>query len=1021
LKLAHLIGIFSTACIHAWAQPVQISFERFNDTHGLPNNQVVYSIQDRDGIIWIAGADGLSSYDGYRVKILRHNSSDTTTISGNNLVSLFEDSRRRLWVGTLGMGVNVSDPQKRQFRKVLPANDTTGLFSFTVRSILEDHVGNFWLAGNTGLHILTESEQGFVLKSLSEITGMDTPCDGLSRATALYKDDAHRIWIGTEKGLAMYDPSGADLLCPDAFPGIPARTVHDISQDREGRLWVTCQNRGPRLYYTAGDTLTFHPFTGIPIRSEAQGIQIAFDFDNRLWAAVFGERAYAYDFADSCLFLTDNAANPIANERFIRRPLVDHSGNVWLHSEGFVIYKYPTGFHNYLHPFAFHQSNSCIYSTRDHFWIGYREEGAVRFDRHSGVTELFASQHTGQRYLPSDLVADIKEVSSGNLILAGFDTIVVMHPEGMIRHKHYLGGTNRAIFEDSQQRIWIGSIQGLILFSEDDGILRRYGLPPLHGDTRNFVQAIDEDIHGNLWMATAIKGLVYLDHSADTLRQFLPVSGDPLALPTASILDLTFDKSRQVLWIASDAGLVRFDITSLKAKTYTTAHGLVNDYISALTFDQKGNLWVSTHSGIAVFDPQRETFVNYSAGHGLLNLSYYDRSAHLSADGTVYFGGSKGIDYFHPAKLRPNPFPPKMYLTDFIIGNTRALSAVDIAAAGGVALSYRDNLIQIGFAGLHYSAPERIRYQYRMDGVHKDWIALGGQHQVIFSDLKPADYVFRARAQTIDGIWSEADLAIPISVATPFWATWWFRLLMAGVIAAAIYVYVRMRESAMRRKQQEEARIQRKITELEKRALQAQMNPHFIYNSMNSIQQFMIARDFEGAIRYLTRFSRLLRTVLNMAAQNRIALSDEIKLIEDYIELEGMRFPDKFTYSIEVAPDVNIHAAEIPPFFIQPQVENAIRHGLLRKPTPGHLRIAITTHGESLRILVEDDGIGREAALALKHRDGMVQESKGLAIVKERLSHLRPENGFQPFVITDLYDDAQRAAGTRVEITLPLE
>ena len=222
-------------------------------------------------------------------------------------------------------------------------------------------------------------------------------------------------------------------------------------------------------------------------------------------------------------------------------------------------------------------------------------------------------------------------------------------------------------------------------------------------------------------------------------------------------------------------------------------------------------------------------------------------------------------------------------------------------------------------------------------------------------------------------------------------------------------------------RQKKESDISRQIMELEKRALQAQMNPHFIYNSMNSIQQFIIVHDVEGAMKYLTRFSRILRTVLNMSAQSRIPLYEEIKLIEDYLELENMRFPDKFTYEIIVAPELNIHSAEIPPFFIQPQVENAIRHGLLKKSTSGHLSVEIKKDGESLLIIVEDNGIGRVASQQLKYADAKTHVSKGLSIVEERLRHMHSTNGHQPFKITDLYDPAKQPLGTRVEITLPMD
>jgi LytS/YehU family sensor histidine kinase len=215
--------------------------------------------------------------------------------------------------------------------------------------------------------------------------------------------------------------------------------------------------------------------------------------------------------------------------------------------------------------------------------------------------------------------------------------------------------------------------------------------------------------------------------------------------------------------------------------------------------------------------------------------------------------------------------------------------------------------------------------------------------------------------------------------------------------------------------------IQHQIMELEKRALQAQMNPHFIYNAMNSIQQFILMHDVEGAMKYLTRFSRILRTVLNMSSQSHIPLYEEMKLIEDYIELESMRFPNKFSYTIDVSPELNIHSLEIPPFLIQPQVENAIRHGLLPKNAPGHLKVNLVKNGENLMIVVEDNGIGRTASRAGKYKEINHHESRGLTIIEERLKHLHTDPDIKPFRIIDLYDRNQHAAGTRVEILLPMD
>jgi ligand-binding sensor domain-containing protein len=1000
------------------SQTTPLIFERFSDDQGLPNNLFRYMLQDKQGIIWMGGGDGLACYDGYTATSLRHNNADTNSISGNNLLALYEDSKGRLWISSFN-GLDVSDIYKSSFHHV-PLSDTADFSMQLVRHITEDSLGNIWLAMDTSIIILMECRDGsFVRTTVNAFLGDITVCSGLSRPTAIFTDSIGKVWIGTASGLHMYDPVNSKLYCPDALSGSPKSEIQDIGNDRMGRIWVSCHSVDTRLYYSDPVTVNFLPFNGIPFEQPPQDIQFAFDLDNRLWAAVFTEQMYGYDFRDSSVFLKSSVNSNIRSERFLRNPFVDHSGNVWIPMEGYLIYHYPKGFRNYLHPFTFHQSLTCIYGIDEIMWLGYREEGLIRLNTKTGESSLFSSQGVAPRSLSENRITKILKSRKGNIIVVGFGNIDILDQDGLLIARHVIPGTNRDALEDSKGRLWIGGISGLHRFSEEDGLLKTYKLNLIVNDTRQFIQAISEDANGNIWFGSGIHGLGMLDPETEEITHFFPVTGDFQSLPTGTIMDMAIEGN--MLWIATDVALVRFDIETHHIKSYNKSHGLLSDYIISLVVGQDGTIWNASNQGIAAFDPDTERFVNYGPEDGLLNRNYHMKSRYQAPDGTIYFGGENGLDFFHPLQLRKNPLPPRMYLSGITIDNKKTFSAIDLKSKGSLTLSYTDDHIEIGFFGLHFAAQDKVRNFYRLEGMHDQWIEIGNQRNVVFSDLSPGDYVFHGKAISPDGVWSTNDLVVPIHIVPPFYEKLWFRLLSVFVVAGILFGYMKYRERRIQQKERKEAEVARTITELEKRALQAQMNPHFIYNCMNSIQQFMILHDFEGAMRYLTRFSRLLRTVLNMSAQHRIALSDEIKLIEDYLELENMRFPNKFSYSIEVSTDLDIHTAEIPPFFIQPQVENAIRHGLINKSSPGHLIVKIDKVDQQMRIIVEDNGIGRESAMAAKMKDHLIHESKGLTIVKERLAHLHSENGDYPFQITDLYDSGGKAAGTRVEITLPIE
>jgi streptogramin lyase len=932
---------------------------------------------------------------------------------------LFEDSHGRLWAGAYGSGVNLSDPAKSRFSLVEIRNpDTINSSLWLLYDFCEDASGRFWLSTQDGLIILSGEGPEFDRVDPDSLIPSWSDCRQAEIIRSLHADIYGRVWIGMDSGLFVFDEGAVKLYCPGEMEGLPANGINMIEEDRMGRIWLSCQGSGPRFYFIKSSELKFEPFGGIEFASKKSNLTFGFDLDNRIWISEFGHQFYGYDFRDSTLFLESSVNSSAPYERFGRTPFIDHTGNVWLPCEGYLIYPYPKGFENYLHPFTFFQSSSAIYGDGDDLWLAYRERGVVKLNTITGETRHFASTNP-DAWIPEDHVVDFLRTRAGHLILVGFNRVAVLDEQDRVIRNYSLPGTNRAIYEDSAGRLWIGGFGGLIEFSAETGILDTIRLPRNIGDTRNFIQSILEDRNGHIWFASDINGLARLSPTTGELIQLLPVRGDTTTLPSSSVEEIILDREGMI-WAATDVALVRIDPVTLKITSFNHHSGIKSDYINALVCDASGMIWAATNDGVSSFDPVTLQVVNYGADDGLLNKGYYSRCSFIGDDGTIYFGGPNGMDYFKPGSLRDNPTPPVMYLDGVVVDNMHKVRSADIANSQQLALTHKNDLIEISFSGLYYSAPQSVQYYYKMEGLNDDWIDIGAKHSATFTDLKPGEYLFRAKAISPDGVWSRDDLVIPIVIAPPFFETMWFRLLAVCVLGALLFGIIRYREQGIRIRQKREAEVSRKITELEKRALQAQMNPHFIYNCMNSIQQFMVVHDFEGAMKYLTRFSRILRAVLNMSAQSRVSLTDEIKLIEDYLELENMRFPNKFSYRIDVDPKLNVHTVEIPPFFIQPQVENAIRHGLLRKEGGGELVLRIAQEGTYLKVAVEDNGIGRRASMAVRI-DETHRESKGLSIVEERLSHLHQANGIHPLTITDLYDTANNPAGTRVEVYLPLD
>jgi LytS/YehU family sensor histidine kinase len=214
--------------------------------------------------------------------------------------------------------------------------------------------------------------------------------------------------------------------------------------------------------------------------------------------------------------------------------------------------------------------------------------------------------------------------------------------------------------------------------------------------------------------------------------------------------------------------------------------------------------------------------------------------------------------------------------------------------------------------------------------------------------------------------------------------------------------------------------IEKQVFELEQKALRLQMNPHFIFNSLNAIQNFVLLNDTDKAVNYLAKFSHLMRMILANSTASFITLKDELKALTYYIDLEKLRFDDKFDYVIEKDAEIDEEFVEIPPMLFQPYVENAIIHGFVNSPKPGHLEIFLKRQNQStLLCIIQDNGIGREKAIEIREKSGLKRQPRGMTITQERIEifNKQSKKNFSVRII-DLKNEHGEATGTRVEFTI---
>jgi hypothetical protein len=360
-------------------------------------------------------------------------------------------------------------------------------------------------------------------------------------------------------------------------------------------------------------------------------------------------------------------------------------------------------------------------------------------------------------------------------------------------------------------------------------------------------------------------------------------------------------------------------------------------------------------------------------------------------------------------------------LVDFkVFGKAFPLHA-PLQEASEIRLSYQQNFFSFAMSILQYGGSGGTEYSYMLQGYDKDWQMAGSERNGQYTGVPGGSYALRLRARSAGGDWVTAADSIRIVVGRAWWETWAFRILIILLLLGAIGGIYFNRVRSIRRAARLRTDYEIRLNELEMSALRTQMNPHFIFNCLNTINSYINSNQKAQANHYITRFARLIRLILENSRQRRIPLSKELEALRLYLELEALRFEARFDYDIRVDDALDEDNVEVPPLLLQPFVENAILHGILPGTGNGSIIISIRQHSGLLEYLVEDNGIGRAAAAKLSADSALKKESHGMAITGKRIELFNREHGLSNAVVQveDLMDKGN-AAGTRVTIPLAL-
>jgi ligand-binding sensor domain-containing protein len=1016
----------------------ETKFEHLTTAEGLSNSMVHAIMQDRKGFMWFGTKNGLNRYDGYNFEIYTYNSQDTTSLSDNTIHAITEDRKGKLWIGTLN-GLNHFDPiSEKVTRYQHKPSDSTSLSSDFIhpRAMCVDRKGALWIGTNKGLNQFNAEQKTF--KRYVHQTGNPKSLSD-DNIEAIFEDRKGILWIGTSKGLNQRLSGEKDFHTPLTDPNLQksatwGRTIA-ICEDNLGTIWVATDTG---VYRSNPNTKVFELFS-----SEVSNC-IMKDSKGNIWIGTNFNGLLKVDPSTTRMehFSHDPKKQSELSSYRVHSLAESQQETIWIGTATNGVDK----FNSFNQPFTVYRpyldlresrKNADVHSiyedTKGNIWIGTSGNGLCKLDPNTGKLSLY--QHTEDpQSLINNYIFEIVEDPTGKFWIASWRGLNYLDPETgkSIRYAPEPGNANSlsdmstlTILREENGALWIGTVKGgLNYFDPHTQKFSSYQHDPADPFSigQGQINSIIKDDKGDLWITTERGGLNRRDHHTGRFYAYKHDPKDSTSLSTNAAMYVYQDKSNTI-WVGTrGGGLNKMDAKTGKFTTYTTHHGLPDNYIVGILEDSRGNLWISTQNGLCSFNPQKEDFQTYHMQDGLHSNEFKIECLYKNQRGQMYFGGVNGLTLFHPDSVRHNSKVPPVYITTFKIFD----KPVNFNEKQ-VALSYDENFFSFDFVALNYLNPQKNQYSYRLAGFDKNWIQSGTRRYASYTNLDPGTYVFEVKGSNNDGVWNQQGASIKVIIHPPFWRTWWFYSLSFITLAGFLYLgvhyritQVRKEERLLREQEQLKAGFQKKLSEMEMQALRAQMNPHFIFNCLNSINRFILKNEPEAASDYLSKFSRLIRLILQNSSAPTVTLENELEALGLYLEMESLRFDHKFTFRIECSEEVEAEYLEIPPLIIQPYVENAIWHGLMHKKEGGHISIHVQQKEEVLLCSIEDDGVGRKRAEELKSKSATKKKSLGMQITAHRLELLNQMHDKQTKVeIVDLVDSGGEACGTRVVLHIP--
>ncbi|GAA4230304.1 two-component regulator propeller domain-containing protein [Postechiella marina] len=806
--------VFFLICVFNSHSQNAVGFEHLSTENGLSQNDVNTIYQDELGYMWFGTHDGLNRYDGYKFTVFKPEPNNPKSISSILVWDIAPNKGGDFWVATTGQGLNYYHSSTENFTRFKHnKEDSSSLASDHVSSIFKDSKNRLWIGTNQGIDVIdtTKPLDSVTFKHL-EIKIPNYLSKESTNYYCIFEDSNNQIWAGGNQGLFKLtkNQKGEDFFkLVNHLIGLPNMPVRSLAEDNLNRLII---GSGGGLY-------SYYPY-GIAqrVRWLSGGFFKKIITDNNyIWGAKTdgllyyktGKRKDPPVLINNFRYNPNNPATSLSNN-LVSSLYQDRSGIVWVGVDGGGVNKFnpeikqfkliqKTGAPNSL---TGNNIRTIFEDSNKTLWIGTEGNG-LNMQRYGENENHFTS--IGSSQFAFDLseitIAGKKKLLIGSQGSIGLFELDITDPKKEFTNKDVkqLSNISSSVFSvltDSSKNIWIGTYNSGVhrwLATDVPGEYKKdnlfYNIHQKNSISNDIIRDIIEDEQGNIWFATA-KGLSKLpkDEINKKNPQFIVYKNNPddaFSLSYDYILTVFQSKSGDI-WLGTFGGglnkLVTTKDNKVKFISFSEKQGLPNNVVKSILEDNHGNLWLSTNKGLSKFNIEDKTFKNYDVNDGLQSHEFGEVAAFKRKNGEMLFGGVNGFNKFFPEKIKDNSTLPETVITNFSIFNkpvgigkeigNRVILKQSINNTKKIDLKYKENSFSFEFASLHYAAPSKNQFAYKLEGFDKDWIYTKADMRfATYTNLESGLYTLKVKASNNDGIWDETPVELQINVTPPFYRT----------------------------------------------------------------------------------------------------------------------------------------------------------------------------------------------------------------------------------------------------------